>query len=218
MADRKPTEAELARRVSMLTAEHASLQAQRGATQSEVLVRQGLYLTLASAVLVSLGLVAQAIGFGRDFFVVAICALGVVALLGFLALMRQGNADAEDMALVLAMNRIRGAYVALDPELEPELMASSNDDIAGAMRTYYFFGDRNNVVFASAAIFLAVVNAGIVGLLGGAIVAVSGGGLGLAVGIGIAATVLAILGFVAWLGAGYRHTQRAHQPRYPGQG
>lgn len=215
MADRKPSDAELARRVSMLTAEHASLQAQRGSTQSEVLVRQGLYLTFASAVLVSLGLVAQAIGFQRDFFVIAICALGVVALLGFFTLMRQGNADAEDMALVLAMNRVRGAYVALDPALEPEFMASPNDDVPGAMRTYYPFQDRSNVVFASAAMFLTIVNSGIVGLIGGAVVAVSGGGLGLAVGIGLGATVLAILGFVSWLGLGYRHTQRSNQPRYP---
>lgn len=44
--------------------------------------------------LVSLGLVAQAIGFSRGFFVIAVCALAVVALLGFQTLMRQGNADA----------------------------------------------------------------------------------------------------------------------------
>lgn len=215
MAESKPTEAQLARRVSMLTAEHASLQAQRNSTQAEVLVRQGLYLTLASAVLVSLGLVAQAIGFSRDFFVVAICALAVVVLLGFFTLVRQGNADAEDIMYVLAMNRIRGAYAALDPAVAHEFLASRHDDMRGAFLTYYFFGERRNTVVASAAVFLTIVNAGVLGLLGGAVTALAGGGLVLAVVVG---AVAAAAGFVAVIYAtwrGFRYTMDAVDTRYP---
>lgn len=199
----------------MLTAEHASLQAQRASTQSEVLVRQGLFLTLAGAVLVSLGLVAQAIGFSDGFFVIAVCALAVVALLGFQTMLRQGNADAEDIMYVLAMNRIRGAYAELDPEVAAAFMASTHDDHPGAYRTYYFFGERRTVVAASAAIFLTIVTSGVVGLLGGSIAALAGAGLGISVGIGCVAALLSLTGVLAWTMISFRTAQRIHTPRYP---
>lgn len=199
----------------MLTAEHASLQAQRASTQSEVLVRQGLFLTFTSAVLVSLGLVAQAIGFTRDFFVVAVCGLAVLALLGFQTLLRQSNADAEDIMYVIAMNRIRGAYTELDPDVGDAFLASTHDDHAGAYATYYFFGLRRNVVAASAAIFLTCVTAGIVGLLAGSIAALLGAGLGMAVAIGGGGVALAVLGVLIWTGTNFRSMQRLNTPRYP---
>lgn len=199
----------------MLTAEHASLQAQRASTQSEVLVRQGLFLSLAAAVLVSLGLVAQAIGFSDGFFVIAVCALAVVALLGFQTMLRQGNADAEDIMYVLAMNRIRGAYAELDPEVASAFLASTHDDHAGAYRTYYFFGERRTVVPASAAIFLTIVTSGVVGLLGGSIAALAGAGLGLSVAIGTMAALLSLLGVLTWTMVGFRTMQRDNTPRYP---
>ncbi len=199
----------------MLTAEHASLQAQRGSTQAEILVRQGLYLTAASAVLVSLGLVAQAIEFSHDFFVIAVCALGGVVLLGIVTLTRQANADAEDIVYVLAMNRIRGAYAALDPEVEAEFIVSAHDDSEGAWATYYPFAVRRNIVFASASMFLTIVNGGITGLLAGTISALVGGSFIVSVVIGVSAGLVAILlaGLAALLG--YRLTQRVHVPRYP---
>lgn len=218
VADRKPTDAELARRVSMLTAEHAGLQAQRASTQSEVLVRQGLFLTFAGAILVSLGLVAQAIGFTDGFFVIAVCALAVVALLGFQTLLRQANADAEDIMYVLAMNRIRGAYAELDPEVSPAFLASTHDDHVGAYRTYYFFGKRRNVVPASAAIFLTIVTSGVVGLLGGSISALAGVGLAGSVAIGCASAVASLLGVLIWTGLSFRTMQRTNTPRYPSPG
>jgi len=215
VATRKPTDAELARRVSMLTAEHASLQAQRGSTQAETLVRQGLYLTVASAVLVSLGLVAQAIEFNRDFFIVAVCALAAVLILGVVTLVRQTNADAEDMMYVLALNRIRGAYAALDPAVADDFVVSTHDDPAGAFITYYPFASRRNTVFASALMFLTIVNGGIAGLLAGTISAIAGGSLTVSVIIGaIAAAVAIVLVMLAVL-LGYRRTEREHVPRYP---
>lgn len=211
----KPTEGQLSRRVQILTAEHAALQTQRASTQSEVLVRQGLFLTFAGAVLVSLGLVAQAVGFSRDFFVIAVCALAVVALLGVQTLIRQGNADAEDMMYVLAMNRIRGAYADLEPEVAGAFLASTHDDHPGAFHTYYFFGERRNVVVASAAIFLTIVTSGIVGLLGGSIAGLAGAAVGVAVAAGVVAALLAFTGMLLWTARTFKAAQRIHVPRYP---
>ncbi len=215
MSTGKPTEAELARRVSILTAEHASLQAQRGSTQAETLVRQGLYLTVASAVLVSLGLVAQAIGFSRDFFIVAVCALAAVLILGIVTLTRQANADAEDIMYVLAMNRIRGAYAAMDPDVAVEFVVSAHDDAEGAFVTYYPFGSRSNTIFASALMFLTIVNGGIAGLLAGTISAVAGGPLIMSVIIGAVAAAVAIVLVLFAVFLGFRRTEREHVPRYP---
>ena len=215
MTTKKPTDAELARRVSILTAEHASLQAQRGSTQAETLVRQGLYLTVASAALVSLGLVAQAIGFSRDFFIVAMCALVAVLILGIVTLTRQTNADAEDMMYVLAMNRIRGAYAALDAEAAADFVVSTHDDPEGAFITYYPFASRRNTIFASALMFLTIVNGGIAGLLAGTISAVAGGPLVMSVIIGAAAAAVAIVLALLAVLLGYRTTEREHVPRYP---
>jgi hypothetical protein len=39
-------------------------------------------------------------------------------------------------ALIMGMNRIRAAYVAIDPGLAPYFVASWHDDRAGLMRTY----------------------------------------------------------------------------------
>ena len=215
MSTRKPTEAELARRLSILTAEHASLQAQRGSTQAETLVRQGLYLTVASAVLVSLGLVAQAIGFSRDFFIVAVCALAAVLILGIVTLTRQANADAEDIMYVLAMNRIRGAYAAIDSGVVAEFVVSVHDDPEGAFVTYYPFGSRRNTIFASALMFLTIVNGGIAGLLAGTISAVAGGPLVMSVIIGAVAAAVAIVLALLAVFFGFRRTEREHVPRYP---
>lgn len=212
---RKPTETELTRRVSILASEHASLQAQRGSTQAETLVRQGLYLTVASAVLVSLGLVAQAIGFSRDFFIVAVCALAAVLILGIVTLARQANADAEDIMYVLAMNRIRGAFAAIDPEAEAEFVVSAHDDPEGAFVTYYPFASRRNTILASALMFLTIVNGGIVGLLAGMISAVAGGALLVSVIVGAATAVVAIVLVLLAILLGFRRTQREHVPRYP---
>ncbi|CAN5366517.1 hypothetical protein BH10ACT7_BH10ACT7_30310 [soil metagenome] len=212
---KKVTDAELARRVSILTAEHAGLQAQRGSTQAEILVRQGLYLTVASAVLVSLGLVAQAIGFSRDFFIVATCALAVLLILGIVTLTRQANADAEDIMYVLALNRIRGAYAAIEPEVAAEFILSTHDDPEGAFVTYYPFASRRNTVFASASMFLTIVNGGIAGLLAGTISALAGGGLIVSVIVGVVIAAIAIVLVLLAILLGFRRTQREHVPRYP---
>ena len=40
---------------------------------------------------------------------------------------------------VIAMNRLSGAYVDLDPGIERYFLASANDDVVGAQQTYYSF-------------------------------------------------------------------------------
>lgn len=73
---------------------------------------------------------------------------------------------AEDLAFVLAMNRLRAAYVDLDPGIAPYLMASRFDDFRGSRTTYYFLGRRGPSQLAgSSLVFIIAVNASLLGLL-----------------------------------------------------
>ena len=154
-------------RAQLLATEHWSLLASRSTTQSEVLTRINMFLTLVSAGLVSLALVGQATGFSDAFILFAITVLGFVCLVGVLTQMRVINVGLEDLAYVLAMNRLRGAYVDLDPGVAPYLMTSPHDDRAGSQQTYYFLGNRTSFshVAGSSMIFISVVNAALGGLL-----------------------------------------------------
>ena len=109
-------------RAQLLATEHWSLLASRSTTQNEVLTRISMFLTLTSAGLVSLALVGQATDFSGAFPTFAIAVLGIVLLVGILTQLRVSNVGMEDLAYVLAMNRLRAAYAELDPGIAPYLM------------------------------------------------------------------------------------------------
>lgn len=174
-------------RAQLLATEHWGLLASRSTTQGEVLTRISMFLTLTSASLLSLALVGQASGFSGAFVPFAVAVLGVVGFVGVLTQMRVFNAGMEDLMYVLAMNRLRGAYAALDPGIERYFMASTHDDRAGSIRTYYFFTGRTpgNHVLASSMLFITSVTSAIIGLFAASIasVIVTGWGLPLAIGV-----------------------------------
>jgi hypothetical protein len=71
--------------------------------------------------------------------------LAGVLVLGTLTGVRVHNASVDDAALIMGMNRIRAAYVAIDPGLAPYFVASWHDDRAGLMRTYTIGAARHMV-------------------------------------------------------------------------
>ncbi|AMB58284.1 hypothetical protein [Microterricola viridarii] len=180
-------------RAQLLATEHWSLLASRSTTQSEVLTRISIFLTLTSASLLSIALVGQASSFNADFRLFAVVILGVLCVIGTLTNVRVSNVGHEDLMYVLAMNRLRAAYLALDPGIAPYLMASSHDDQLGSQRTYYWLGHRGDFsqVVGSSMIFISAVCAALTGLFAAAL-----GGL-----LGAPAWALYTLGF--GLGLGY---------------
>ncbi len=158
-------------RAQLLATEHWSLLASRSTTQSEVLTRINMFLTLLSAGLVSLALVGQATGFGEGFSVFAVIVLGFVSMVGILTQVRVLNVAMEDLMYVLAMNRLRAAYTKLDPGIAPYLLSSSHDDRAGSFRTYYFLGRRSDwsQMAGSSMVFIVAVNSALLGLLAASI-------------------------------------------------
>jgi hypothetical protein len=150
-------------RAQLLAAEHYSLLATRSTTQSEVLSRITTLLMLVSASIVSLALIGQATRFDRRFITFALVLLGMVLMIGALTQMRLANAALEDLGHVIGMNRLRAAYVELDPGLERYLVTSAHDDDPGIWQTYNHLMGPNPIwqPFASSTTFIMLVNAGL---------------------------------------------------------
>lgn len=169
------SDAALARRAQILATEHWGLLAARGTAQSEVLTRITIYLTLVSAGLVTIGLLGQATHFGEWFAGAALSILGFLTLLGFMTQVRVFNVAEEDLMYVVAMNRLRGAYTDLDPTVERYFLAAIADDRPGSERTYSFLRRRSiSHLFGSSAVFIAVVNACVLGMLVGGCLVLAG--------------------------------------------
>src|SRR5918993_3036858 len=122
------SDAALGRRAQILATEHWGLLAARGTAQSEVLTRISIFLTLVSAGLITIGLLGQASDFDGWFTPATLAILAFLCLIGFMTQVRVMNVSEEDMMYVVAMNRIRGAYVDLDPVVEEVFLASPFDD------------------------------------------------------------------------------------------
>ncbi len=162
-------------RATLLATEHWSLLGTRGTIWSEVMSRISIHLTIASASLVVIALVTQSSGFGTPFKILSIGLSSAVLLLGTLTAVRVHNASADDVALVTGMNRLRAAYVALDPTLADYFVTSWHDDRAGVLRTYTM-GTRPAAshVLGSTTIFVTIVNTLVAGTLGSLIANAAG--------------------------------------------
>jgi hypothetical protein len=165
-------------RAQLLATEHWSLLAARGMTWSEVMSRITIHLTISSAALVVLALVTQATGFGVAFHVLAIGLATAILALGTLTGIRVHNASREDAAIVLGMNRLRAAYVRIDPGIAEYLVTSQYDDQAGLIATYTMGMRRSTIshVIGSTSMFINIVNAIVAGTLGALIGDAAAGG------------------------------------------
>ena len=211
--DPAESDAVLARRAQMLATEHWGLLAARGTAQSEVLTRITIFLTLVSAGLVTIGLLGQATQFSGWFTAAALAILGFLALLGLMTQMRVFNVAEEDLMYVVAMNRLRGAYVDLDPPIEKYFLAATADDMAGSQLTYSFLRSRNlSHLVGSSALLIAFVNACVIGLLVGSIVVALGGGIGWAIAAGVLIAVVLVAVFARYGFWTYREAWRNHRP------
>jgi hypothetical protein len=130
--------------------------------------RISIHLTVASAGLVVLALVAQVTGLGTAFNILSIGLASTVLVLGTLTGVRVANASVDDHTLIAGMNRIRAAYLAIDPGLTPYFVATSHDDRAGVMQTSTLGARRHVVshVVGSTNMFMSVVNSIVAGVLG----------------------------------------------------
>jgi len=120
-------------RIQILATEHWGLLATRSMTWNEMFTRAGMFITILSASIVSMAFVAQATGFDQSFRVFALLVLSVTFVMGIGTMIRLADALEEDIWMVLAMNRLRHAYLEIAPDLAPYFTTGHHDDIAGIL-------------------------------------------------------------------------------------
>jgi hypothetical protein len=127
---------------SILATEHWSLLGSRSLIWTEAMSRTTLFLTVLSASIIALALLADATGFGSETTTLALVLLPVVLLLGVATYVRLVRINTEEFQLVLAMNRLRHAYLTIEPGLEPYFTTGHHDDEQGLAKTYLLGSDN----------------------------------------------------------------------------
>lgn len=213
------SEAPPAVRAQLLATEHWSLLATRGTMQSEVLSRITTFLMLVSSNIVGLALIGQFTRFDGRFVAVALALLGALVVIGTLVEVRIGNANIEDLAHVIGMNRLRAAYVDLDPYIERYLTTGSHDDDRSVWQTYnpLIAPHQRSNVLASSGTFITFVTSVLSGGFA-ALVAVALNAPGPVVGVAAAAGGLTYLVLVLVLGMLQFRQVRRRSVRFPAPG
>ena len=121
---------------SILASEHWSLIATRSLIWNEAMSRATVFLTVLSASIIALALVANATGFGSETRTFGLVLLPVVLLLGIATHIRLIQINTEEFQLVLAMNQLRHGYLTIEPGLKPYFTTGQHDDEAGLVTTY----------------------------------------------------------------------------------
>jgi len=219
MTEVAPAPHPTALKLQILTAEHGSLIASRGLAWNESFSRASMFLSTLSGAIFALGLVAGIDHFGEVFVAFSLVVLPLVLFVGVSTFVRMGAANYHDATAVLGMNRIRGAYVELVPEIERYLVASAHDDPAGIALTMALPpGGSALVHVVSATPFVVnVLNSAVAGAIG-AIVAggVLGSGIALVVLVAALAFVVALVLQLRLVAANMRRGQRSVRAVFPG--
>jgi hypothetical protein len=216
LSDRSGSGVTDAVRAQILATEHWSLLATRSMTWNEVFSRAGMFITVLSAAVVALALVAQATAFGPGFRLFALLVLPVVLLVGLATILRLGAANADDFWMVSGMNRLRHAYLELAPELEPYFVTAYHDDTASIQQSYGLgFRPGFGRILSATPNLVAAITAVVAGVLAALLAQLLGVPDGAAVIIGIVAALGAIVGHVTFVFHAIRGVQRAIHPRFP---
>jgi hypothetical protein len=145
-------------RLQILSTEHWSLLASRSLAWNETFSRAGMYLSVLSAAMVALGLIAGVSGFEDAFFAFAFVLLPVVLFVGIGTWLRMGASNYHDAVTVAGMNRIRAAYLQIAPDLEPYFVMGVHDDPKGIGITMALPpGTATSIFIISATPFLVMV-------------------------------------------------------------
>ena len=201
-------------RVQILATEHWSLLATRSLSWNESFARAGMFLTLLSGATVALALVAQATSFGQGFVVFALLILPVVLFVGLATYVRLLEINNEDYVWVRGMNRLRGAYLEIEPELARYFVTGTTEEAAAIYQTFGSLPDEPGRAdsglfhgFVTTPTTIAFVDATLAAVLAGVVATQLNMAMQSAAGIGVLAFLVS--GVVLAL-VGYRTTRMAH--------
>ena len=215
-----PHDTNAAAKLQILATEHWSLLAARSLTYQESLGRVNMFLAVLSGAVIALALIAQADHFGPAFIAIAIFMLSVVMVVGVFTVGRLRSLNRDDYLWVLAMNRIRNAYLSLHPELAPHFTTSPHDDLAGALETLGMnpraAGGLGSVAHAMYTLpgMVAVIVASVAAAIGGLIAIGFGAAIVIVLLSGIASFVIAYVLLALW-GPAFEAKGSGLESRFP---
>jgi hypothetical protein len=132
------------RALAILSTEHTSLLSNRSNLWNESFSRAALFLSVLSAGVIALSL----IGTERpDFQVFALILLPVTLFIGLTTFVRIDDSNREELRWVVAMNRLRHAYVSMVPELGDRFVSGVTDDLDGLLLSYGLPSGTNYSIF-----------------------------------------------------------------------
>jgi hypothetical protein len=185
-------------------------------TWNEVFSRATMFITVLSAAVVGIALVAQATEFGPGARVFALLVLPMVLLVGLMTFFRLGEANSDDIMLVIGMNRLRHAYLELAPELEPYFTTAHHDDHAAILQTYGA-GYRYSAgrVLGGTPALVAIINV----VIAGVVAALAAYGLGVteapAIAAGLSGALVVAAGQAALVARAMARGRAGYRPRFP---
>lgn len=205
-------------RAQILASEHWSLLATRSMTWNEVFSRASIFITVLSAAVVALALVAQATAFGPGFRLFALLVLPMVLLVGLGTIIRLSNVSTDDVGLVVGMNRLRHAYLELAPELEPYFVMAHHDDPASVTQAYGlgYRASGFSRILSGTLNLVAAMNVVVMGVLAALIAQTLGAPEATTVVVGIVAALAAAVGIGTLAFRAMTQAWRALPPRFPG--
>ena len=120
---------------TILASEHWSLLGFRSLIWSEAMSRAAVFLSVLSAAIITLALLSTAAGGSRT-STIALVLLPVVLFLGIATHIRVVQINTEETEIMLAMNRLRHAYLQIAPGLEPYFTSGHHDDASGLAASF----------------------------------------------------------------------------------
>jgi hypothetical protein len=177
MADHAKNGLEDPRAVDILTTEHWSLLSSRTLGYQEIIGRTTIFISIVSATVVALAVLAQPRYFGPAFFWFALLLLSVAFGIGIATFFRSVTINYEDALWVAGMNLLRKAYVQIVPELKPYFVTSYESDEEKRLR----YGARQRLTniansLTTTSSVVAALNSVLAGALASDVSALAGAG------------------------------------------
>lgn len=206
-----------AMRLQIMSTEHWSLLASRSLAWNESFSRAGMFLSTLSGSIVALALVAQATEFGEGFRIFGLVILPVVLVVGIGTVLRMGIANYHDSICVVGMNRIRGGYLEIAPDLERYFVMGTTDDERGISLTMAIQPQTPIAVqmLASSPLLISVLNSVLVGAILALLSIQLGADTARAAALAALAFIISLSGHLAYARREISRGRGAIRPKFP---
>ena len=125
----EPAFAELSpQTITMMTAEHANLQAGRFMTVSEANGRTTLFIGTVSGALIAIAFAGQASQMGTAFFMFSLVLFPSLVFMGLFTFERVLQSGIEDLIYARGINLIRHLYLEYAPQMQPYFILAAHDE------------------------------------------------------------------------------------------